>query len=110
MIVVNVALSSLTRVVFLLGTALFVLCVAGTLIALGVFFWYDTDFWDYFSVGPVLQVAAALLSGFVVSSGLLFWHYRRQESYMTFEVMFFLSWLFLSLLNLLWIAPVLFFL
>jgi signal transduction histidine kinase len=72
MIVVRVALSSLPRAVFLLGTALFVLCVAGTLIALGVFFWYDTDFWNYFSVRPVLQVAAALLSGFVVSSGLLF--------------------------------------
>ena len=82
MIVVRVALSSLPRVVFLLGAALFVLCVAGTLIALGVFFWYDTDFWDYFSVRPVLQVAA-LLSGFVISSGLLFWHYQRQESYIT---------------------------
>jgi hypothetical protein len=103
-----VALSSLPRVVFLIGTALFVLSVAGTLIALGVF-WSDTDFWDYFSVGPILQVAA-LLGGFVVSSGLLFWHYRRQESYMTFEATFFLSCLFLSLLNLLWIAPVLFFL
>ena len=110
MIVARVALSSLPRVVFLLGTALFVLCVVGTLIALGVFFWYDTDFWDYFSVEPVLQVAAALLSGFVASSGLLFWHHRRQESYMTFEATFFLSCLFLSLLNLLWIAPVLFFL
>ncbi len=111
MIVVRVALSSLPRAVFLLGTALFALCVAGTLIvALGVFFWYDTDFWDHFSVGPVLQVAETLLSGFVISSGLLFWHYRRQESYMTFEATFFLSCLFLSLLNLLWIAPVLFFL
>ena len=110
MIVVRVTLSIMPRVVFLLATALFVLCLAGTLIALGVFFWYDTDFWDYFNVGPVLKVAAALLGGFVVSSGLLFWHYRRQESYMTFESIFFLSCLFLSLLNLLWIAPVLFFL
>jgi hypothetical protein len=50
------------------------------------------------------------LSGFVVSSGLLFWHHQRQESYMTFESIFFLVCLFLSLLNLLWIAPVLFFL
>lgn len=110
MIVVKVALSNLPRAVFLLAMALFLLCVAGTLIAIGVFFWYDTDFWDYFNVGPVLKVAAALLSGFVVSSGLLFWHYQRQESYMTFESIFFLSCLFLSLLNLLWIAPVLFFL
>jgi hypothetical protein len=103
-------LSNLPRAVFLLATALFVLCVAGTLVALGVFFWYDTDFWEYFTVRPVLQVAAALLGGFVTSSGLLFWHYRRQESYMTFESIFFLSCLFLYLLNLLWIAPVLFFL
>jgi hypothetical protein len=85
MIVVRVASSSLPRAVFLLGTALFVLCVAGTLLSLGVFFWYDTDFWDYFSVRPVLQVAAALLSGFVDSPGQLFWHYRRQESYITFR-------------------------
>ena len=56
-----------------------------------------------------LLAAAALLSGFVVSSGLLFVHYRLQESYMTFEVLFYLVCLF-SLLNLLWIAPVLFFL
>jgi hypothetical protein len=109
MIMVRVTLSTLPRAVFLLATALFVLCVAGTLIALGVFLWYDTDFWDYFNVEPVLQVTAALLSGFVVSSGLLFWHHRRQASYMTFESTFFLVCLFLSLLNLLWIAPVLFF-
>jgi hypothetical protein len=108
--VVKVALSNLPRAVFLLAMALFVLCVAGTLVALGVFFWYDTDFWEYFTVRPVLQVAATLLGGFVTSSGLLFWHYQRQESYMTFESIFFLSCLFLSLLNLLWIAPVLFFL
>ncbi len=75
-----------------------------------MFFWYDTDFWYYFDVGAVLKIAAALLSGFVVSSGLLFWHHQRQESYMTFESIFFLFCLFLSLLNLLWIAPVLFFL
>ena len=109
MIVVKVALSNLSRAAFLLAMALFVLCVVGTLTALGVFFWFDTDFWDYFKVGPVLQMAAALLGGFVVSSGLLFWHYRRQAAYMIFEATFFLSCLFLSLLNLLWIAPVLFF-
>jgi hypothetical protein len=109
-IVVRVVLSSLPRAVFLLAMALFVLCVAGTLIAFGVFFWYDTDFWDYFEVGVVLKIAAALLSGFVVSSGLLFVHYRRQESYMTFESLCFCVCLFISLLNLLWIAPVLFFL
>ena len=108
--VVRAALSSLPRAVLLLATALFALSVVGALVACGVFFWYDTDFWYYFDVGSVLKVAAALLSGFVVSSGLLFWHHQRQESYMTFESIFFLVCLFLSLLNLLWIAPVLFFL
>lgn len=110
MILVRVALSNLPRAVLLLATALFALSVVGTLVACGVFFWYDTDFWYYFDVGVVLKIAAALLSGFVVSSGLLFWHFQRQESYMTFESIFFFVCLFLSLLNLLWIAPVLFFL
>jgi hypothetical protein len=107
---VREALSSLSRVVFLLATALFTLSVVGTLVALGVFFWYDVGFWYVFEVGAVLKIAAALLSGFVISSGLLFVHYRRQESYMTFEAIFFLVCLFISLLNLVWIAPVLFFL
>jgi hypothetical protein len=108
--VVRAALSNLPRAVLVLASALFALSVVGTLVACGVFFWYDTDFWYVFDVGPVLKVAAALLSGFVVSSGLLFWHHQRQESYMTFESILFLVCLFLSLLNLLWIAPVLFFL
>jgi hypothetical protein len=108
--VVIAALSNLPRAAYLLATALFTLSVVGTLVAWGVFFWYDTDFWYFFDVEPVLKVAAALLSGFVVSSGLLFWHHQRLESYMTFESIFFLVCLFLSLLNLLWIAPVLFFL
>jgi hypothetical protein len=78
----------------------------GTLIALGVFFWYDTDFWYIFEVGPILR-AVVILFGLCVSSGLLFVHYRSQESYRTFESIFYLACLFLSLLNLLWIAPVL---
>jgi hypothetical protein len=108
--VVSAALATLPRAAYLLATALFTLSVVGTLVACGVFFWYDTDFWYFFDVGPVLKVAAALLSGFVVSSALLFWHHQRLDSYMTFESIFFLVCLFLSLLNLLWIAPVLFFL
>ncbi len=88
---------------------LFVASVLGTLAALGVFFWYDVGFWYVFEVGAVLKIAAALMSGFVVSSGLLFVHYRRQESYLTFEALF-LVCLFFSLLNLLRIAPVLLFL
>jgi len=44
MILVRVALSNVPRAVLLLATALFALSVVGTLVACGVFFWYDTDF------------------------------------------------------------------
>jgi hypothetical protein len=91
---------------FFFAAALFTLSVVGTLIALGVFFWYDTDFWYVFEVGPILRAAAVILFGLCVSSGLLFVHYRSQESYIPFESIFYLVCLFLSLLNLLWIAPV----
>jgi hypothetical protein len=100
----------LPKALLVLALTLFVASVLGTLGALGVYFWYDVGFWYAFEVGAVLKIAAVLLSGFVVSSGLLFIHYRRQESYMTFETLFFLICFFFSLLNLLWIAPVLFFL
>ncbi len=100
----------LPRPFFFAAAALFALSVAGSLGALGVFFWYDVQFWYAFEVGAVLKIVAALLSGFVVSSGALLVHYKSQESYMTFEAIFFLVCLFISLLNLLWIAPVLFFL
>jgi hypothetical protein len=100
----------LPKVVLVLAVTLFVASVLGTLAALGVFFRYDTDFWDFFDVGPVLRVAAVLLSGYVVSSGLLFVHCIRQESYMTLEATFFLICFGISLTNLLWIVPVLFFL
>ncbi len=100
----------LPRPFFFAAAALFALSVVGTLGALGVFFFYDVQFWYAFEVGGVLKIAAALLGGFVASSGVLFVHYRSQESYMTFESIFYLVCLFLSLLNLLWIAPVLFFL
>jgi hypothetical protein len=102
-------LSTLPRAVSLLAVALLTLSVVGTVVTLGVFFWYDAGFWYAFDVGADLKIAAVLLSGFVVSSALLFVHYRRQELYLTFEVLF-LVCLFFSLLNLLWIAPVLFFL
>jgi hypothetical protein len=103
------AVIELPRAFFFTAATLFTLSMVGTLVALGIFFWYDTDFWEYFAVGPVLKVAV-ILSGLSVSSGLLFIHCRSQESYMTFESTFFLSCFSLSLLNLLWIAPVLFFL
>jgi|SRR5215208_292553 len=99
----------LPKALLVVAVTLFVASVLGTLAALGVFFWYNIGFWYVFEARAVLKIAAALLSGFVVSSRLLLVHYRRQESYMTFEVLFFLV-CFFSLLNLLWIAPVLFFL
>jgi hypothetical protein len=100
----------LPKALLVVAVTLFAASVLGTVAALGVFFWYDVGFWYVFEVGAVLKLAAVLLSGLVVSSGLLFVHYRSQESYMTFESIFFLVCLFLSLINLLWIGPVLFFL
>lgn len=83
---------------------------AGTAAAFGFFLWHDTDFWSHFAPGPVLRVATALAAGLAISSGLLFYHYRYQESYSTFEEIFFAFVLFVSSVNLLWLAPVLFFL
>ena len=79
------ALTGLPRALVLAVAALLTLSFLGTLVALGIFFWYDTDFWYFFDVGPVLMVAALTLSGFCVSSGVLFIHVRSQESYLTFE-------------------------
>jgi hypothetical protein len=55
----------LPRLVLLLALTVFLLSTAGTLIALGVFFWYDTDFWDVFEPRGVLRLAAVLLFGLV---------------------------------------------
>jgi hypothetical protein len=99
------------RAILIAAATLIVASVLGVLAALGVFFYYDTDFWDYFvDPGPVLAVAAAILSGLSVSSGVLFVHYRSQETYTTFEEILFRAILFVALVNLLWIFPVLFFL
>jgi hypothetical protein len=100
----------LPKPLLIVAVTLFVASVLGALAALVVFFRYDTEFWYYFEVGPVLKVAALILGGFSVSSGLLFVHFRSQESYLTFEAIFFLVWFFIALLNLLWMFPVLFFL
>jgi hypothetical protein len=104
------AFPGLTRALVLAAAALFALSLLGTLVALGIFFWYDTDFWYYFDVGPVLMVAALILSGFSVSSGVLFIHVRSQESYLTFESIALLVCFAIALVNLLWIAPALLFL
>src|SRR3712207_5377892 len=100
----------LQKVVLVLAVTLFVTAVLGTLGALGVFFWYDVAFWYFFEPGPILKVAALILGGLCVSSGLLFIHFRSQESYLTLESIFFLVRFTLALVNLLWIGPVLFFL
>src|SRR5215210_7474098 len=100
----------LPKALLVLAATLFVASVLGTLAALGVFFSYDTQFWYYFEPGPILKVAALILGGLSLSSGLLFVHFRSQESYLTFEAIFLLVCFALALVNLLWIAPVLFFL
>jgi hypothetical protein len=56
------------------------------------------------------MVAALILSGFSVSSGVLFIHVRSQESYLTFESIALLVCFAIALVNLLWIAPALLFL
>jgi hypothetical protein len=104
------AFPGLPRALVLAAAALFALSLLGTIVALGIFFWYDTDFWYYFEVGPVLMVAALILSGFAVSSGVLFIHVRSQESYLTFESITLLVCFAIALVNLLWIAPTLLFL
>ena len=104
------ALTGLPRALVLAAAALLTLSLLGTLVALGIFFWYDTEFWYYFEVGPVLMVAALILSGFSVSSGVLFIHVRSQESYLTFESIALLVCFAIALVNLMWIAPTLLFL
>ena len=100
----------LPKPLLVVAVTLFVASVLGALAALLVFFRYDTDFWYYFEVGPVLKVAALILAGLSLSTGLLFVHFRSQESYPTFEAIFFLVWFAIALVNLLWMVPVLFFL
>jgi hypothetical protein len=99
----------LPKALLVLAATLFVASVLGTLAALGVFFWYDVAFWYVFEPGPILEVAAVILGGLSVSSGLLFVHFRSEESYLTLESIFFLVCFALAFVNLLWIAPVLFF-
>ena len=100
----------LPKPLLVVAVTLFVASVLGALAALVVFFRYDTEFWYYFEVGPILKVAALILGGFSVSSGLLFVHFRSQESYLTLESIFFLVCCALAFVNLLLIVPVLFFL
>jgi hypothetical protein len=100
----------LPKALLVLAATLFVASVVGALAGLWVFFSYDTEFWYYFEPGPILKVAAVILGGLSVSSGLLFVHFRSQESYLTFEAILFLVCFALAFVNLLWIAPVLFFL
>ena len=57
---------SLQKLLLVVAVTLFVASVLGAFAALGVFFRYDTDFWGYFDEGPVLKVAAVILSGLSV--------------------------------------------
>ena len=58
------AVMGLPRPFYFAAATLFTLSIVGTLVAPGIFFWYDTDFWAYFDVGPVLKMAAVILSGY----------------------------------------------
>jgi hypothetical protein len=60
------ALTGLPRALVLAAASLLTLSLLETLVALGIFLWYDTEFWYYFEVGPVLMVAALILTGFSV--------------------------------------------
>ena len=104
------ALTGLPRSLVLAAAALLTLSLLETLVALGIFSWYDTEFWYYFEVGPVLMVAPLILTGLCVSSGVLFIHVRSQESYLTNESIAILMCFASALVNLLWIAPTLLFL
>ena len=104
------ALTGFPRALVLEVAALLTLSLLGTLVALGIFLWYDTEFWYYFEVGPVLMVAAHILCGLCVSSAVLFIHVRSQESHLTFESIALLVCFAIALVNLLWIAPTLLFL
>ena len=53
--------------IFRVALALFALSVVGALGCLGIFFWYDTDFWGVFEVGGVAKVATVSLSGLAIS-------------------------------------------
>ena len=98
------------KALLIAAAALFAASVSAALVGAGVYFWHDTDFWEHFEPAPVLRVTAAVLFGLTVSSGLLFVHFRAKETYVTFEEILFGFRLFVSAVNLLWVAPVLFFL
>jgi hypothetical protein len=100
----------LPKALLILAATLFVASMLGTLAALGVFFYYGVGFWYIFEPGRILKVAAVILGGLCVSSSLLFVHFRSQELYLTLESIFFLMCFALAFVNLLWMAPVLFFL
>lgn len=99
----------LPKAALIAASALFVASVAAALVGTGVFFYHDTGFWSVFEPAPVLRAAAAVFSGLSLSSGLLLLHCKAQESYQTFAEILFGVVLFISLANLLWVAPVLFF-
>ena len=98
-----------SRLFLWIGGCVFALSVAGLAGFFGVFLYYDTDFWYHFDVRDVLRVASAALTGVAVSSGLLIVLLKREHAYSSFGETFFAVCLFISLCNLLWLAPVLLF-
>lgn len=95
----------LPRVLLWAAVALFVVSLLGAVFGFGVFLWYDTDFWDYFDPGPVLNVAVTLSGGLAASSGILYFHFKRRATHITLEVILFGFVCFVSSCFLLWTLP-----
>lgn len=100
---------NLPRPVLIASATLFALSVVATLLCLGLFFWHGTNFWYVYDVDEVVRVDAVVSAGLSGSSGLLFVHFKSQESYLTFEAIVFLIFFGLSLVNLVLAALMLYF-
>lgn len=99
----------LPRPILVASATLFALSVVATLLCLGVFFWHGTNFWYVYDVDGVVKVDAVVSAGLTGSSGVLFLHFKSQESYLTFEAILFLTFFGLSLVNLVLAALMLYF-
>jgi hypothetical protein len=98
------------RLLMLAATALFVVCSAWTVLLVVPIVSQDiSEFWRRSDLAEVSRAFAALLLGLAVSSGVLFLHHSRQESYATFAEIAFLACFGISACNLLWLIPVVLF-
>lgn len=75
----------LPQVLLVAAVALFVLSLGGVVFFVGAFTLANSWLWDRFGIDGLLAWGTALLFGLAASSGLLFLHLGREESYVTFE-------------------------